>query len=471
MIWRIARKEYLEMVRDGRFRAGATVVLGLLVVSLLMGWKHYSDVSAQHAAAQRATRTQWLAQEPKNPHSAAHYGVYAFKPKLPLSFVDQGVDDYVGVAVWLEAHKQNDFRYRPAQDATAVQRFGELTAATVLQLLLPLVIILLGFGAFAGEREQGTLRQLLSLGVPAPTLALGKALGMLVALGLLLVPATILGVGALALAAGPGGLAASLPRLALLSAAYLGYYLLFVGVCLAVSAWAKSARLALVALLGFWIVQGLVAPRLVTDLARGLYPVPSALTFTETVATDMAGGIDGHNSQDARRAALEKRVLQQYAASRVEDLPVNFAGIALQEGEEYGYRVYDRRFGELWRRFEEQNAVHQLGGFVAPLLAVRSLSMGLSGTDFAQHRHFATAAEQYRRGLIKTMNEAMTRNKDDGYRATAADYRSVSDFQYTTPPLGWVLAQQSLSLLGLGFWIVLAAAAAVFAAARLRVTG
>lgn len=128
-------------------------------------------------------------------------------------------------------------------------------------------------------------------------------------------------------------------------------------------------------------------------------------------------------------------------------MPVNFAGIALQEGEEYGYRVYDRRFGELWQRFEEQNAVHQLGGFIAPLLAVRSLSMGLSGTDFAQHRHFATAAEQYRRGLIKTMNEAMTRNKDDGYRATAADYRSVSDFQYTTPSLGWVLAQQSLS-----FW-------------------
>ena len=72
---------------------------------------------------------QWLGQTKKNPHSAAHYGVYAFKPKSPLAIVDTGIDPYMGVAVWLEAHKQNEFKYRPAQDRTAVGRFGEMTAA------------------------------------------------------------------------------------------------------------------------------------------------------------------------------------------------------------------------------------------------------------------------------------------------------------------------------------------------------
>ena len=68
-----------------------------------------------------------------------------------------------------------------------MQRFGELTAAAVLQLLLPLLIILLGFSTFAGERESGTLRQVLSLGVDRHDLALG----------LLLVPAVLLGAAAL----------------------------------------------------------------------------------------------------------------------------------------------------------------------------------------------------------------------------------------------------------------------------------
>ena len=96
-------------------------------MSLAAGWRHYADVSRQHATAQAATRAQWLQQPKKNPHSAAHYGVYAFKPKSQLAMVDTGIDPYVGVAVWLEAHKQNEFKYRPAQDRTAVQRFGEMT--------------------------------------------------------------------------------------------------------------------------------------------------------------------------------------------------------------------------------------------------------------------------------------------------------------------------------------------------------
>src|SRR5689334_23438397 len=145
MVATIVAKEAKEIVRDGRFRWAAGIVLGLLIAAVALGWQHYREVNAQHVEAQRATRNQWLTQGIKNPHSAAHYGVYAFKPKLPLSLVDQGIDSWTGVAAWLEAHKQNEFKYRPAQDATAVQRFGELTGASVLQLLIPLVIILLTF--------------------------------------------------------------------------------------------------------------------------------------------------------------------------------------------------------------------------------------------------------------------------------------------------------------------------------------
>jgi ABC-2 type transport system permease protein len=469
MIWRIAQKEFIEMTRDQRFRTVAGIVLGLLFAALLVGSKHALDVSTQHAAAQRATRAQWLAQTPKNPHSAAHYGVYAFKPKPPLSFADWGVDDYAGVAVWLEAHKQNDLRYKPAQDATAVQRFSALTAATVLQLLVPLAIILIAFATFAGEREQGTLRQVLSLGVDGRELALGKALGVTAALAALLVPATVIGVGALALAAGPGALVADLPRFGLLALAYLVYFLVFVGLSLAVSAWAKSARLALVVLLGFWIFQGLVAPRVAADAARRLHPTPSALAFAEAMRQDIEGGTDGHDSRDQRLEALKARLLRQYKVTSVDQIPVNFAGIALQVGEEHGNAVFDRHYGDLWARFRAQDAVHRWGGLLAPLLAVRSLSMGLAGTDGAQHRHFAAAAEEYRRRLIQATNDEVTFHKDEDHKATAAFYRSVPDFVYTAPAATQVLQDQGVSALGLGLWLAASAFAAVTTARRLQV--
>jgi ABC-2 type transport system permease protein len=75
--------------------------------------------------------------------------------------------------------------YPPAKDATLAQRFGELTVALVLQVVLPLVVILIAFNAFAGERERGTLRQLLSLRLRPGDLVLGKTLGLSGALSLM----------------------------------------------------------------------------------------------------------------------------------------------------------------------------------------------------------------------------------------------------------------------------------------------
>ncbi len=67
-------------------------------------------------------RSRWLSQGEKDPHSAAHYSIYAFKPSAPLAVLDPGIESYVGQAVWLEAHVQNDLLYRPKGEATALQR-------------------------------------------------------------------------------------------------------------------------------------------------------------------------------------------------------------------------------------------------------------------------------------------------------------------------------------------------------------
>ncbi len=472
MIIRIARKELTEMLRDGRFRWAAAIVFALLLAAIVMGGKHYRDVKRQHDLAQAETRDQWLRQPAKNPHSAAHYGIYAFKPKLLPAMLDRGVDPFVGQSVWLEAHKQNEFKFKPAQDATAVQRFGELTAATVLQLLIPLLIILLSFSAFAGEREQGTLRQLLSLGVKKTDLAWGKALGIAGALGVLIVPATIVGVVALAMISDNGLLGASAGRMVWLLASYLLFFGVFIGVSLAVSARAKSSQMALVVLLAFWIVNGLIAPRAIADVAKRVHPTPSAFAFQQAVDREMQSGPDGHDTADKRAEALKQKVLKQYAVDKLEALPVNFAGISLQESEEHGNVIFDKHYSELWNRFERQNRLKQLAGAVAPMLAMQSVSMSLAGTDFAHHRDFAAAAESYRRFLVKKMNDDMTFNagkEDFSYLAKPALWQTVEDFRYDAPSAWWALSKQTVSLALLTLWCVAALALAAVTTAKMRV--
>lgn len=467
MIGTIVRKEMKELFRDGRFRWAGGVVAALLVASLLAGWRHHLDVQAQHDAARRADRELWLSKGEMNPHSAAHYGVYAFKPRMPLAAVDQGISPYVGVASYLEAHKQNTWKFKPAEDSTEVQRLGELTAAATLQALVPLLIILVSFSAVAGERESGTLRQLLALGVPRRGLVLGKALGTALPLALLLVPATLVGVLAIALDRGSGALLASGPRLALMAAAYLLYFAVWLAISLAVSARASSSRLALVTLVGFWFVTTLVAPRIVSDLARRAHPAPTAVGLAAAIAEDQKKLPEW----DARVAAIEARLLKQYGAATTAELPVNPQGIALDEGEADDTAIYERHFGALMDVYERQNRFYQAGALVSPFIAVQTLSMGLAGTDFAQHRHFSDAAERYRREMVSVMNGDVTAHQkldDFDYKAGRNLWEQVPAFAYTAPGISWVLSQTALASLLLGGWVLAAAALGPLAFSGIR---
>ena len=171
MVRTIARKETVVEDAAGRAvpRPRGRWWCALSAASFAAGWKQYVDIQRQHLEAQQATRAQWLNQPSEEP--ALRRALRRCTPSSPRagsSLVDTGIDPYVGVAAWLEAHKQNEFRYRPAQDRTAIQRFGELTAAEGF-LVHRAAVHRAGAHsrAFAGEREQGTLRQLLSLGVAA----------------------------------------------------------------------------------------------------------------------------------------------------------------------------------------------------------------------------------------------------------------------------------------------------------------
>jgi ABC-2 type transport system permease protein len=464
MIAAIARKEFMELLRDGRFRWTAAIVPALLAVALIAGAYYQCDLIAQQRMAQAAEHARWYAQEPKNPHSAAHYGLYAFKPRLAPAFLDPGVEPYTGVAVWLEAHKQNEMLYRPGEDATLAQRFGDLTVALVLQVVLPLVVVLLAFNAFAGERERGTLRQLLSLGLQPRDLVLGKTLGLGGALALIVAPAVALGAATLAFT-GPAEGAA---RFALLALVYLLYFGIFLLVTLAVSARAPSSRFALVVLLGFWGLNCLIGPRGLADVAASLHPLPEPVSFKarlQAALGDPEGGVSA--LLQARTAEL----LTQYGVARAQDLPVNLAGISLQVGEEHGYEIFEHFYGELYSPMEAQNRLLQRSAALLPLLGVQSLSMGLAGTDLSQHRDFTRAAEAHRRAEIKIINDDILAHPVKGGEVHLGDrdlWAKVPEFRYEPPGVGWVMAEHSTALALIFAWFAIAAWFAWRSAALLR---
>lgn len=353
--------------------------------------------------------------------------------------------------------------YQPGEDATLAQRFGDLTVALVLQVVLPLVVVLLAFNAFAGERERGTLRQLLSLGLRPRDLVLGKMLGLGGALALMAAPAVVLGAATLALT----GPAEGAPRFVLLALVYFLYLGIFLLLALAVSARAPSSRFALVVLVGFWGVNCLLAPRGVSDLAAALYPLPEPISFKTRLQQALADPAGASAMLRARTEGLVK----QYAVARAEDLPVNLAGLSLQVGEDHGYEVFDRFYGELFAPMEAQNNLLQRGAALFPMLGVQALSMGLAGTDLAQHRDFIRAAEAHRRTEIKIINDDILAHPvkaGDVHDGDRELWAKVPQFSYEPPGVGWVLARHWTALALLIAWFAIAGWFAWRGAAQLR---
>lgn len=451
MIWSIARRELLDAWRDGRLRWAGGVSVLLLLVSLVLGAAHDRRQRDERATAARLERETWLEQGEKNAHSAGHQGVHVFKPVAPLAAFERGIEPFVGSTVFLEAHRQNHAAFLPAQDASAMRRFGELTAANGLQLLAPLLVVLLAFGSLAGERERGTLRQALSLGVRARTLVLGKALGLGAALALALAPVALVGAWMLlrtpeAESSGTGA------RLATLGLAYGVYLAGALGLCLFVSAFSASARSALATLLACWAANAVVAPRLAADLVRHLQPLPELSAFQAEVQRDLAQGIDGHDPRNERLAAFAEKTMQEHGVKRLEDLPFNFQGLAMLESERLANEVYDHHFGALWDRIEAQDRSVTLAGLAAPLLALRSASMALAGTDFTHHRDFAQAAEEHRRKLVQVLNEETMRAKDAHAPAGRELWERLPEFTHALRSFPAALRSAAAGLAVLGLW-------------------
>jgi ABC-2 type transport system permease protein len=221
-------------------------------------------------------------------------------------------------------------------------------------------------------------------------------------------------------------------------------------------------------LLGFWGLNCLLAPRALADFAAALHPLPEPVSFKARLQAALG------DPEGAPAAMLRERtaaLLKQHRVTKTEDLPVNLAGLRLQVGEEYGYQVFDRFYGELFAPMEAQNRFLQRSAVLFPLLGVHALSMGLAGTDLAQHRDFVHAAEAHRRAEIKIINDDILAHPVKAGEVHLGDrdlWAKVPEFAYRPPGIGWVLAQHSTALAILLAWFAVAAWFAWRSAALLR---
>lgn len=187
---------------------------------------------------------------------------------------------------------------------------------------------------------------------------------------------------------------------------------------------------------------------------------------------DRSKGIDGHNPSDKREEELKQKVLAEYKVDSVQQLPINFDGIVMQEDEEYGNQVWDKHFGKNYAILQKQKNVYQLSGFFNPFASLQSASMGFSGSDMLHHLDFLRQAEHYRRDLIKTLNDKHayggSKTGNWSWEADNSFYKAIKDFEYKNLLFATALNLYLIVMLCLAFWVALATLIVTLTAKKIK---
>ncbi len=448
-------KESKELFRDGRVRVAMIIVVILMCVSVWISARQYQNINEQYKVANTSERAIWDNQGEKNPHSAAHYGTYAFKPKYPLSLVDQGVDKYAGTSIFLEAHKHNEAQFSAASDQTGLARFGDLTPDFMLLFMMPLLIILLGYNSFTKEHEMGTLTLLKSQGISSWKWIAGKWAALF--LPILILTTVLFIIAGLILSNLRDFGVFDWNALLWMYLVYTVYYIIFVNLILFISAKTKKSGISLVVALSLWILSCLAIPKAASNIAEDAYPYPTRQEFAANVLKDKKQGLDGHNPWSKKAQRLKENVLAEHGVDSVHKLPFNFDAYRMQKGEEHEAEIYFKHYNYLKEQFVKQSKVYKGLAAFSPYLPTRFMSMAIAHTDYATHWNFADAAENYRIATQKFLNKNFEQNAaygDWSYRADANFWKQLPAFEYSPPQLGAVLSQNFSNLGVLGCWLV-----------------
>ncbi|MEM1181850.1 MAG: DUF3526 domain-containing protein [Acidobacteriota bacterium] len=466
----IFRHEWTRLLRSPRL----LTLLGFAVATLIGStwWSASTDAkqSALQAAAAEQARGDWLGRGAANPHGMAHYGDFVFRPNGPLARLDAGVQASMGQVLRIEGHRRGIPLSTATGAAGPLARFGRFDPAFLLQSIIPLVLILIGVGLVADGRR-GRQAWMLAHGASGRSLVFGRAAFLAsMAVGLLAsVLLTTLVASPEPVAAADGG------RWVGMLATYLVFLLIVVAMVVVVSSLSRSSTAATFALLGLWILGTIVLPRATATVASSLVPLPSRDAFETAMREARSAEVDGHNPEDQRLAEMEAQLMEEHGVSSREELPVNFDGIAMQVDEDVGNAVWDEHFGALEERLLEQGRVARFAGLLNPFQGVRALSMTFAGTDLAHDLAFQDAAEEYRRVLVKALNDEHafggSSTGDWSFKTEAAFYAGIPPFEYPATRVANAVRSRAVELGGLLMWAVLAGGGLIAAGRRLEVGG
>ncbi len=434
-----------------------------LLVGLFMLWitaafsthHHWQEHESTLNIVNQQSMRDWQSQPERHPHRVSHFGDFVAKPIHALTMIEPGIIDQVGHLVYLEAHRLNSANFNPATEATSLGRFPSITPAMVVQWWMPLFIIMMGNACITREKFSGSLEFMRGNGTSSLDIALGKWLSLFLPFFALIIVQALL---ALFLSWGSEEITLRLASLLLAECIYIAAWCLLV---VGVSWLCRQQHTALLSLLLIWILVCIVFPRGLANIAQALHPTQPRAVAEFNAEQKLKKIGDSHNPNDPHFAEFKSQTLKKYAVKRIEDLPVNYHGLLMQEGERLTTQVYREQQFFHAQQLKKQNDTIQKWLWLSPALALQYIHMASSGNDIAHHQAFLQQAETRRFALISYLNQIHTQHvqqqNDKNIRLSTDFWRNAPRPPVTLAPMQVSFSTVLLAISVLLAWLLLPA--------------
>jgi ABC-2 type transport system permease protein len=315
----------------------------------------------------------------------------------------------------------------------------------------------------AEDKENGTLRILKSQGVSWPELILGRTLGLISIASLIFTPTLIISAILLLFEIYQNNQYTILLNLIVLLIAYTIYFSIVAILALIVSTISGNKNIALMRLIGIWLLFTLILPKVSQVIAYNFYPSPSKIEFDSAVENDIIKLGDSHNPNDPYFKSLKDSLLKSYHVDSTHKLPFNFSGFIMREGEKLSAKTYLFHKNKLTKTYIDQQNIIRLSALINPFIAIKNISMAFTGTDYFAFNHFQNQTEDYRFRLAQYMNNLQIKyigNKaktsaDKNSKINKSHWQNLPDFSYHFLSFRSIIYNEIYSIISLIIWLLI----------------
>jgi ABC-type transport system involved in multi-copper enzyme maturation permease subunit len=268
-------KEVASYLKDARLYLGFIfIVLAMGVGGLLYG-RHHQDSLSEYSKA-LAVEEEKVRSLSFRLSELAEEEFKAYRRPRDLQFVVDGED---GMRPNMIPYSTANIGNPEVSSSLSYQsrRYERLDWSFAVGVLATFLAVVMSFGAISGEKEEGTLKLLLTNRVARTTVLTAKLLALTVAVFFPVLVGALLSMALVTLVAGAPFSGPDLLRIAAVLSIGLILVLLFVSMGLFISALTGQSTKSLVLLLLVWVVSVVIIPslgRLVAENIKSVVPAP-----------------------------------------------------------------------------------------------------------------------------------------------------------------------------------------------------